>query len=188
MDGESQVEKEVYVNFEARRRRSSWRLAVVLFLQNALLVVCLSVSFYCLLRQPEPVRQEEDIYIRFEPINDIQGNVSFGQFDHNKINLSSNNIDIQISCNGTYMLYMEVYSEGLEMEPGFGNFSLMVGKRELARIAVEAKEMGCKDSIHHQIVDLRNGDNARLNFMSTNFKVCKLTLGLHYLHGRQCQR
>lgn len=48
MDGEVHVETEVeYVTVRAHPLRRSWRLAVVLSVQNALVAVCLAVSFYC---------------------------------------------------------------------------------------------------------------------------------------------
>lgn len=48
MDGEVHVEMEMeYVTVRAHPLRRSWRLAVVLSVQNALVAVCLAVSFYC---------------------------------------------------------------------------------------------------------------------------------------------
>ncbi|KAJ7986583.1 hypothetical protein DPEC_G00341370 [Dallia pectoralis] len=202
MEVEVQVEKEVYVTLETHRRWRSWRLAVVLFIQNMLIVGCLSLTFYCFwteqIRETAIANQENtpkngmgEIYIHFDPITDIAEKVNFMAFDANNMNLSSSKSEIQIFCNGTYMLYVEVYSEGLDGGPGDGTLALKVGDRELASFTVNVtvKDKGCKDSVHHQIVYLRNGENGVLYFTSNknNLKVCKLTLGLHYLLGNHCQ-
>lgn len=186
-----------YVTVRAHPLRRSWRLAVVLSVQNALVAVCLAVSFYCFWLEHQRVSErpeESEIYIHFDPVTvsaDIPDNtpVSFKRYVNHTMNLSGDT-GIQIRCTGPYMLYMEVCSEGLDGQLGNGTLELREGSRELASFSLQAREEDCRDSLLHQTVYLRKGEIATLHFTSkgkNNLMVKKLTLGLHYLLGTQCQ-
>ncbi|KAK6308936.1 hypothetical protein J4Q44_G00203990 [Coregonus suidteri] len=193
MDGEVHVETEMeYVTVQAHPLRRSWRLAVVLSVQNVLVAVCLAVSFYCFWLEQQrgsETPEESEIYIRFDPIAGIPDSepVKFKRYVNHTMNLSDDS-GIQVRCTGPYMLYMEVCSEGLDGQSGNGTLELRVGNRKLASFSLQAREEDCRDS--HQTVYLRKGEIATLYFTSKgkkNLEVKKLTLGLHYLLGTQCQ-
>lgn len=195
MDGEVHVETEVeYVTVRAHPLRRSWRLAVVLSVQNALVAVCLAVSFYCFWLEHQRVSErpeESEIYIHFDPITGITDNepVRFKRYVNHTMNLCGDS-GIQVRCTGPYMLYMEVCSEGLDGLLGNGTLELREGSRELASFSLQAREEDCRHSHLHQTVYLRKGEIATLHFTSKGKKslvVKKLTLGLHYLLGTQCQ-
>ncbi|XP_055778849.1 uncharacterized protein LOC129855331 isoform X1 [Salvelinus fontinalis] len=211
MDGEVHVETEMeYVTVRAHPLRRSWRLAVVLSVQNALVAVCLAVSFYCFWLEHQRVSErpeESEIYIHFDPITGgypsppsfpplpvsagIQDNepIKFKSYVNHTMNLSGDS-GIQVRCTGPYILYMEVCSEGLDGQLGNGTLELREGSRELASFSLQAREEDCRDSLLHQTVYLRKEEIATLHFTSKgkkNLVVKNLTLGLHYLLGTQCQ-
>ena len=100
--------------------------------------------------------------------------------------------EIQVGCIGPYMLYIDVSCEGLDGKAGNGTLELRMGRRELASFSLQATEENCRESLLlHQTVYLRNGEKATLHFTSKgkekNLVVKKLTLGLHYMLGMQCQ-
>ncbi|CAL8309127.1 unnamed protein product [Lota lota] len=194
------VEQGAAYTMERRDNRcSNWWLVVAVTMPLVVVIACMAVTFhmYNTITSQQLVSEDMDkvedhryIFIQFDAIGDISDNeiLKFKYFTSNKVGLADNK-EIDIFCNGPYILHMYVCSKGLDKHHGQGRLELRLAGTQtaLTNLTVEGGgDVICKGLYTN--VYLRRKEKATLHFSSEGqtLKIKNVTLGLHYLLG-QCQ-
>ncbi|KAK2835795.1 hypothetical protein Q5P01_016279 [Channa striata] len=169
------------------REKRARKLAVVVAVQNVLVVGCLLVTLYVYWGgQTEP--PEDTVHIHFNVISGYTGNVTLNfNNPQSKHKMDVNGNKINIKCTGPYILYMEVCYGNSANRNNTGILQLQVegSTTPAPSFTLQTSREDCRGL--HSIVYLRAEDKASVHCFSDEFfKIKNATLGLSYLLGRHC--
>ncbi|XP_043986280.1 uncharacterized protein LOC122839077 isoform X2 [Gambusia affinis] len=174
-------------------RRSSrvGRLAIVVAVQNLLVVTCLLVTVYLYLYlESLDVQQPEDIvYIQFAAHTGIKSDTHLELMTSSGNKLQNNNGNVTIRCTGPYLWHMQGCYENMGKTTNVsGNLTLLVKQTlPVSSIAMDAaQDVVCRGL--YSIVYLVAEDVARFRFSSQKgFRMVNVSMGLSYLLGNKCE-
>ncbi|KAF3691136.1 hypothetical protein EXN66_Car006810 [Channa argus] len=168
------------------RERRARKLAVVVALQNVMVIGCLLITLYVYWGvQTEP--SEDIVHIKFDVISGNTGNVTLNfnsTQSKERMGMSGNKIDVK--CTGPYILYMDVcYSNTGEVDTGILQLQVEGSTTPATSFPLQTSGEDCRGL--HSIVFLRAGDKASVHwYASAYIKIKSASLGLSYLLGSQC--
>ncbi|XP_054900695.1 uncharacterized protein LOC129369377 [Poeciliopsis prolifica] len=171
-----------------RRSGRVGRLAVVVAVQNLLVVACLLVTVYLYL-ESLAVQPKDPVYIQFETHAALRSDTHLELKTDRENKLQNNNGNVTISCTGPYVWHMRSCYEKMGNSSNVsGNLTLLV-KRTLpvSSFAMNAtQERVCRGL--QSIVYLVAEDVIRFRFSSEKgFRMLNVSMGLSYLLGNKCE-
>ncbi|XP_007550842.1 uncharacterized protein LOC106947705 [Poecilia latipinna] len=173
-------------------RRSSRvrRLAVVVAVQNLLVVTCLLVTLYLYLMSPA-LQPKAIPYIQFEVHTEFRADTLLELNKSSESSLQNNNGNITIGCTGPYVWYMQGCYDNMDDKKNTtvrGNLTLLAKHNlPVGSISMNAtQDVVCRGL--HSIVYLVAEDVARFRFSSQEgFRLLNASMGLSYLLGNRCE-
>ncbi|KAM7388510.1 hypothetical protein PAMP_024680 [Pampus punctatissimus] len=177
------------------RNRRAGKLAVVVAVQNLLVVACLVLTL-CVhwdvnkRSNSDDSSSEDDVHIKFDPIPDVveNGPLEFENISSSKMMglADKKKTKIYVRCTGPYILYMDVCHKSMDNQVANGTLELqVVGRETLIRFQLHEAHEVCRGL--HSIVYLRAKEEATLSLNTTvGFKIKNVTVGLNYVLGKRC--
>ncbi|XP_023195576.1 uncharacterized protein LOC111609735 [Xiphophorus maculatus] len=171
-------------------RRSSrvGRLAIVVAVQNLLVVTCLLVTAYIYL-ESLALQPEDTVYIQFQAYSALRSNTHLELLTSSGNKLQNNNGNVTIRCTGPYVWHMQGCYESMGNTANVSGSLTLLVKHTLpvSSFAMDAtRDVVCRGL--HSIVYLVAEDVARFRFSSqTGFRMVNVSMGLSYLLGNKCE-
>ncbi|XP_051803196.1 uncharacterized protein LOC127533643 [Acanthochromis polyacanthus] len=179
-----------------RPRRAGGRLAMVVAVQNVLVVVCVLVTVYVYWDAQSKTSSEGIVHIQFATITVPLGSSTllFSYTDsRNSIDFGEDTDKFTIRCTGPYILHMDIcytsYKKDEKMRSQTPwNLQLQVegSKTPAGTVELQPSDEVCRGL--HSIVFLRAKEVASLHLLNstTFFNIKNVTVGLSSLLGNRC--